>query len=136
LQPEQYTCQSVDTIIENEAAPTENIHAKGIPTVRIYRIFEATISDTFLIKTIPKNSEDISHEDLCELALKDAQSGGKGRATAVLVLPLKQISDFYLAMSPKERNAPVLFAENRLDETVPAILDGIAMPKYKRHRKS
>ena len=99
---------------------------------RVYRIFEARISDSSLARTIMMNSESLSHQDLCELALKDAQNDGKGRANAILALPIKRISDVYLAMSPKERNAPILVEENRLDETVPAVLEGITIPKYQR----
>ena len=132
LQPEQYGSKPVATVVEDEPAPTDNIHVQGIPTVRVYLIFEAHITDTSLTDTMLKNSESISHADLCELALKDAQHGGKGRANAILALPLKRISDFYLAMSPKERNVPILFKENRLDETVPAVLENIPVPKYQR----
>jgi hypothetical protein len=132
LKPEQYVSKPVATVVEDEAAPTENIRAKGIPTVRVYRIFEATISDSSLKDIILKNSESILHEDLCELALKDAQHGGKGRASAILTLPLKRITDVYLATPPKERNAPILFKENLVDETVSAVLEGILVPKYQR----
>jgi hypothetical protein len=132
LEPEQYISKPVAIVVENEAAPTENIHAKGILTARVYRIFEATISDTSLIHNMMNNSESLSHEDLCKLALDDFQNGGKGRANSILNLPLKRISDVYLAMPPKERNAPVLFEENQLDETVPAVLEGITAPKYQR----
>jgi len=132
LKPEQYISKPVATIIENEAAPTGNIHAREIPTVRVYRIFETLITDASLTDAILKNSESISHEDLCELAWKDAQHGGKGRANAILALPLKRISNFYLAMSPKERNVPILFKEHRLDETVSAVLEDIPVPKYQR----
>ena len=132
LKPEQYVSKPVATVVENEAAPTENIHARDIPTVRVYRIFEAHITDASLIDAMLKNSEGISHEDLCELALNDSQTGGRGRANAILTLPLKRISDFYLATQPNERNAPVLFEENRLDETVPIVLEGITVPKYQR----
>ena len=134
LKPEQYVSKPVATVVEDEATPTENINAGGIPTVRVYRIFEATIPDPSLKDTMLKNSESISHEDLCELALKDAQNGGKGRANAILTLPLKRITTVYLATPPKERNAPILFKENRLDETVSAVLDGIPVPKYQRIR--
>jgi hypothetical protein len=44
LLPEQYACKPVATVVENEATPTENIHAKGVYTVRVYRIFEASIT--------------------------------------------------------------------------------------------
>jgi hypothetical protein len=132
LTPEQYISKSVATVVEDEAAPTENIHAQGIPTVRVYRIFEAHITDASLIDAMLRNSESISHDDLCELALKDAQHGEKGRANAILTLPLNGISDHYLAMSPEKRSVPVLFEKNRLDETVPAVLEGISTPKYQR----
>jgi len=33
LKPQQYVCKPLTTIVENEATPTDNIHAKGIPTV-------------------------------------------------------------------------------------------------------
>jgi hypothetical protein len=132
LQPRQYVSQPVATVVEDEATPTENIHAMRVPTVRVYRIFEAHITDASLMDAMLKNSENISREDLCELALKGAQNGGKGRANAILTLPLKQISDFYLAMSPNERNAPILFEKHRLDETVPAVLEDIPVPKYQK----
>ena len=132
LKPGQYISKPVATVVENEAAPTENIHTKGIATVRVYSIFEATISDASMIETMLKNSGSISHEELYELVLKDAQNGSKGRANAVLALPLKRITAVYLATPPKERNAPILFEENRLDETVPVVLEGITVPKYQR----
>ena len=127
LRPGQYVSQPVSIVVENEAAPTDNIHAKGIPTVRVYRIFEAIVLDSALIHIIMENNERISHENLCALALN-----GKGRANATLALPLKQLTDHYVAISPKERNAPVLFDENKLDETVLAVLDNIPIPKYQR----
>jgi hypothetical protein len=132
LQPEQYVSKPVATVVEDEAAPTDNIHAQGIPTVRVYRIFEAHITDVSLISAMLKNSSDISHEDLCELALKDVQTVGMGRANAILTLPLKRISDFYLTIPLKERNAPILFEGQRLDETVSTVLDDIPVQKYQR----
>jgi hypothetical protein len=132
LKPGQYIRKPVATVVEDDPAPTENIHTNGVLTVRVYRIFEAYISDSSLARTMMMNSESLSHQDLCALALEDAQNGGKGRANAILALPMQAISAVYLAMSPNERNAPVLLGENRLDETVPAVLDGIAVTKYQR----
>jgi len=132
LKPGQYIRKPVATVVEDDPAPTVNIHTKGVLTVRVYRIFEAYISDSSLARTIMMNSVSVSHQDLCALALEDAQNGGKGRANAILALPMKGISAVYLAMSPNERNAPVLFEENRLDETVPAVLEGITVPQYQR----
>ena len=132
LQPEQYASKPVATVVENEASPTENIHANGYPTVRVYRIFEVFITYTALAYALLKNSESISHKRICELALKDARTGGKGRANAVLVLPLKDITNAYLAVSPKERNSPIFIKKNRFDETVPTVLEGITVLKYQR----
>ncbi len=132
LQPEQYICKAVATVVENEATPTQNIYAQGIHTVRVYRIFETTITDAALAYSMLENSERSTYKHMCELALEDARQGGKGRANAVFVLPLKAISDTYLALSLKERNSPIFFEENRIDETVPAVLEGISVLKYQR----
>jgi len=132
LKPEQYTYKPLGTVIENEAIPTNNIHAKGVPTVRIYRIFEVTILDATLIDLILKNSGNVSNEELSKLALMDLKKDGKGRANALLTLPLKRLAAAYLGMSPDEHNLPILFENNRLDETVTAVLDGIDVPKYQR----
>ena len=132
LKPAQYLQKAIATIVEDDPAPTENIHAVGLLTVRVYRIFEIHIVDSLLTKILIKNSENVSHQDLCELALDDAQRGGNGRANAILALPLKPITDHYLSMSPEERNLPVLFGKNRLDDTVSLVLDEMTVPKYQR----
>jgi len=132
LEPDQYHCKPVATVVEDDPSPTENIHAQGFPTARIYRIFEATIKDSSLAHAIMTNNENYSDQDLREIALEDIQNGGKGRANAILALPLKGITDAYLAISPSERNVPILFAKHQIDETVPAALEGILVPKYQR----
>jgi hypothetical protein len=132
LKPEQYVSKPIATVVENEAAPTANINARGIPTARVYRIFETTISDSSLAHAMINNSESLSRQDLCKLTLEDAQNGGKGRANAILALPLKQISDHYLALSSKEHTDLIMFAQNLLDDTVSVILEGIPLPKYQR----
>ena len=132
LQLGQYVSKPVATVVENEASPTANIHTKGFLTVRVFRVFEAHILDSSLAQIMLKNSESLSDQDLRELALVDVQSGGQGRANAILVLPLKHLIDSYLGMPPEERNVPVLFERHRLDETVAALLEGISVPKYER----
>ena len=132
LKPEQYISRPVATVVENEAAPTDNIHAEGVPTVRVYRIFEAHILEAALRESMVAHSEGMSHNKLCELALDDFQNSGKGRANGILVLPLEQITTAYGGLSPTERNAPILFGKHYLDETVSAILDNIPVPKYQR----
>ena len=132
LQREQYACKPVATVVENEAAPTDNINAKGLQTARVYRIFEAIISDGTLAYQIMKNSASLSDRQLRDLALADAQNGGKGRENAMLTLPLTHLTDHYLSLPPEKRNAPIYFKKHRLDETVSAILERIITPKYQR----
>ena len=132
LQREQYVCKPVATLVENEASPTENIHANGCPTVRIYRIFEATITDPSLVQAIMKNSQSASHQGLQAQAWEDFQNRGEGRANAALVLPLERLTDYYLGISPHERNTPVVFEQNQLDETVSAVLEDVRVPKYQK----
>ena len=132
LQPGQYVSKPVTTVIENEAVPTDNIRARGIETVRVYRVYEAFILDTVFIDNMISNSASLSNQDLSEIALKDFKNGGKGRANAMLTLPLKQLSDHSLAMPPKERNSPIVFEEHKLSETVFAVLENIPVPKYQR----
>jgi hypothetical protein len=132
VNPDQYGHRPIATAVEDVPAPTENIHASGFPTARVYRIFEAAIRDVSLAHAVLENSASLSDQDLFELTMKDARNGGKGRANAFLTLPLKRLTDHYLAMPPHERNVPILFGQNRLDETVPAILEGISVPKFQR----
>ena len=130
LRPEQYVSKPVTTIVENRARSTENIYAPGTFTVRIYRIYEAVIVDSFLPHAMLKRGNDLSHQRLAELAIADAESGGKGKANAVLTLPWERLQGVYRAMMPAERDIPIVFEENRLDSSVAAILEEIAVPRY------
>jgi hypothetical protein len=130
LQPEQYFCGPVATVVENKATSTEHIYARATPTVRVYRIYEASITDVFFLHVMLRRSAGLSHQGLSELAIADAQKGGKGKASAVLALPWKRLQSIYRAMLPATRNFPVMFESNRLDSTVAAILEEIAVPRY------
>jgi hypothetical protein len=132
LRPDQYLHKAVATVVEDEPAPAEAISARGALTARVYRIFEATISDPSLGEAMMKNSASLSDGDLERLALEDAQNGGRGRASAVLALPLGRVREAYLDITPRDRNTPVSFEHYRLDETVAAVLEGISVPRYRR----
>lgn len=132
LKPDQYVLKTLRTVVEDSPAPTENIHARGHLTIRVYRIFEAHILDSSLSRAMLTNSESYSNHDLQELVLENVRNGGKGRANAILTLPLKLISNVYLTMPPKARNSPISFEDNHLDESVGAILEGMTVPKYRR----
>lgn len=132
LRPDQYGLTPTGMVVEDDPAPTENYYTRTSPTVRVYRIFEAKIRDASLISAMMKNSGNLSDQALRESALTDKQNGGNGWANAVSVLSLKLLTDHYLSRSPHERNAPIWFGTNHLDETVPAILEEVSVPKYRR----
>jgi len=132
LQADQYSYRLVETIAEDVPSPTENFYSRGFSTVRIYYIFEAHILDPSLVDVMLMNNARYSDLDLRELALQDFQNGGYGWYSAVLTLPLNQISDTYSFISLEARNHPIWFQNHQLDETVAAILEGINVPKYRR----
>jgi hypothetical protein len=136
LEPNQYTVQAVGTIIEGHPSSTEFIHAKGYPTVRIYRIFETRILDSSLASALIRNSETRSDSELCEIALEDARQGGLGRANAVLTLPLNQLNAAYLSVPLESRNTSIWFQEHQLDATVAAVLEDVTVSKYHRLRSN
>jgi hypothetical protein len=133
LRPDQYSYQAIGTVVENDPSPTENISARGYPTARIYRIFEARVLDPWLVATMTSSGEGGAEEDLRKRALEDFQKGGPGRGNTILALPLDQIRSAYFAVTPEVRNVPILFQNHTLDETVAAVLDDVSVPKYQRH---
>ena len=132
LLPDQYESKPAGMVVEDQPHPTGNPRAWGYPTARIYRVFEARITDTEIAQALIDNSEGVSDQVLRERALRDAGSGGRGRSNAVLVLPHRAITAFYGGLSPQERNRPVIYEGHQLDETVAAVLEGIQVPKYQR----
>ena len=128
----QYRLKRIGAVIEHAPAITDNIHAAGYPTVRIYHVFEVRIVDPSLAMALLSNSERYSDQDLRELALQDARRGGKGRANAVLALPVALLTNAYRTMSPEARDAPVTIEGYYLDGNVPAVLEGVAVPKFQR----
>ena len=132
LKRDQYSTQEVGTIVEDLPSATENTHARGYATTRIYRIYEARILDPSLSSAMIANSRGCTDQDLHELARRDSRNGRAGHANAVLTLPYKEVSDFYLASPAEVRNRPVFFLNHQLDETVAAVLDDVSVPKYRR----
>ena len=132
LERDQYSYQPNGFVIENHPVPTTNAYAHGQPTARIYRIFEVHIEDERLCASMLAASQEVSDQDLARLALEDLQSGGKGRANAVLTLPLSLVCDSYLALAPKMRYRLITVAGHQLDESVLAILDDVEVPQYQR----
>jgi hypothetical protein len=131
LKPDQYWQEPVGIMVEDGPVPTDNLRAPGYATVRIYRIFEARIVDASLAQAMLENSERYSDQYLREIALADARNGGRGRANAVLALPLRLLTEAYLALSPDARAEPVSFNNHQLDRNVTAVLEGVAVPSYR-----
>jgi len=126
----QYTQQPIAVVAEDTPTPTGNQRALGINTVRLYRIFEVRIVEPDLAQTLLTNSEGHSDADLQALALADLEQGGRGRANAVLAVPLKDVTDAYLALPPEARLQPLNFNNHLLDVTVTAILANVPVPIY------
>jgi hypothetical protein len=132
LQPDQYTYQPVGFVIEDHPVPTENAHAPGRLTVRLYRTFEVRIVDEALSRMILKANQQYSDQDLRILALKDFQHNGRGHAKSVLSLPLSRVSAAFLALSLEMRYRKVIIDDHELDESVLTILGDVEVPQYQR----
>lgn len=132
LTPDQYSVQAVGMLIESHPARSENIHAAGYPTARIYRVFEVRIQNIAIAQTIIESSARYSDEDLRRLVMQNAIHGRPGRANATLALPLRWLTNRYLALPEQNRNTAVKIAGHLLDGNVPAILKGVPVPKYQR----
>lgn len=128
----QYSSLPLNILIENQPERTENIHASGYPTARIYFVFEIRIRDDALTQAMVENSARYSNLDLEQLTLRNASDGGPGRANAILTLPLERLAEQYLAMPPEKRGKPVKLGDHLLDGNVAAVLPDVPLPKYQR----
>jgi hypothetical protein len=132
LQPAQVFVQSVGFVVENTPAPTANLYSPGVPTARIYRIFEVTILESALRTALLENSSRYSDLDLKAMAASDASHGGKGRANAVLALPLAAVSAAYLKVPLPQRARPLAIGGHLFDTSVMAVLENVDAPQYER----
>ncbi len=131
LKPDQYTVRPMGFVIEEHPVKTENWHARGFPTVRIYYTYTIDLVDRVLCKTILAASEQISDSELGKQALES----GTGRANSALVLPLDLVKETYLALSPEMRYGKIKVEGHILDESVLAVLMGVDVPQYQRMKK-
>ena len=126
-----------EMIVEEELTATENVNTPGIPTKRIYYLFDAMLKDLRIIEMMIDNDRQYSDLDLQNMANEDARRGGRGRANAVLTVSLDKLVKFYRS-SPKESGeSPVLFEGHQLDGNVHAILDlPLIQTPWAPHRSS
>lgn len=132
LIPEQLGYRPVGTVLEETPRPTGNTHARGFPTARVYRIFEARVRDPSLVQLMLATDAHLSNRALQEMALEDARRGGRGWANSILTLPLRQLSTHYASAARDLPDRPVTFDGHRLDETLAAILEGVTVPGYRQ----
>ena len=135
LSPDQYRLRTLGILVENQPTATDNIYAAGLPSHRIYSLFEAELLDPALAVLILAKSQSIKDQELEWLALEDYRRGGKGRSNSVLALPLEKITEAYRALTPEQMVEPLQLEGHVLSPHVPAVLDGVSLPNYERVEK-
>ncbi len=128
----QYKVERLGFVIENSPVQSKNDYSRGQLTVHLYRVFRVEIVDPILCKIMFGISQLYSDQDLRELALRDFEHGGLGRANTILTLPLNTVREAYLALPPAERYKTIVIEDHELDESILAILEGIEVPQYQR----
>ena len=129
---DQYACTPAGLVVQDAPQVTANPRARDWPTARIYRVFAAVITDPALGQALLAGSEGTADREVRAWAVQDAHAGGKGRANAVLALPVAALTAFYQGLPLVARNGPVEFEGHRLEETVPVVLEGVEILKYVR----
>jgi hypothetical protein len=107
ITPDQYHLKPRGIILEDLPSETENVRAQGLPTVRIYYLFEARMDSHDMITMMLANNRRYSDNDLQEMAWKDARQGGSGRENAILALGLDDLKDVYLSIPTDKRGGPI-----------------------------
>lgn len=133
ITPNQYHLKPLGIVVEDLPSETDNMRAEGIPTVRIYFVFEARMKASEIITMILANNRRYSDKDLQEMAWKDVQQGGRGRANAILALGLDDLKDVYRSIPTDRRGGPIRVWGHQLDGNVLAILEEVDTPKYQRY---
>jgi hypothetical protein len=132
LLPTQYRLNPLELLVENAPVKTDNSRAVDLPTVRIYTVFEAALVDPALIRHLLENSAHISDQKLIDLATEDARRGGKGRANAVLAVPIDLLTKTYLNLPPERRNDTITIEGHHLERNVPSLFREVFVPRYER----
>ena len=132
LHEDQYLARPSGFVWEDRPTPTGNSRARGLPTVRMYRVFDVQIVDEALCARMFDVSAGQSDEELGILALRDLQNGGRGCKTSILTLPLQKVVDSWLALSPRMRYTTIRVDRHELDESLLAVLEDVNVPQYKR----
>jgi len=119
----QYQLEARHIVIEDLPRATENVRAEGLPTVRLYYIFEARIESPEIIARLRANHQQHSDKDLENIAREDAHRGGKGRANALLILGLDELKGALKSMTLDGASEQIHIAGHQLSRNVLAILE-------------
>jgi hypothetical protein len=134
ITPDQYHLKPRGIIVEDLPSGTDNVRAAGLPTVRIYYVFEAWMRAPEIITMILADSRRYSDKDLQKMVWKDARQGGRGRANAILALVLDDLKDVYRSIPTDRRGGPIHVGRYQLDGNVLAILEEVDKPRYQLTR--
>jgi hypothetical protein len=118
-----YQLKARGIFFENTSRKTENIRAEGLPTVRLYYIFEAQIESPEIIARLLANHQQHSGKDLEDIAQEDALRGGKGRANAILILSLDDLKDALKSAAIDKAGEQITIAGHQLSRNVLVILE-------------
>lgn len=133
LQAEHLRITSLGLVSETRPQPTDNVHATGIPTVRIYRVYAVDILGDELTRRILENNRAISEAELCQQVLADYAAGGTGRANALLALPYQTVRAAYQHAAPEQLVQHVQVGGYDLERSVAALFEDLEIPGYTRH---
>ncbi len=133
IKPDDYSLLQKGLLFEDLPENTGNIHARSLPTVRVYYLYDAQINNVHIIDSILSNSREYSDNDLAEMALVDYSRGRKGRANGVLALDPDKLKDFFDSVPSFKRNGSLPFEGHQLDGNVIALFEEISNFKYKRY---
>jgi hypothetical protein len=130
IKPDEYILIPKGMVTQDSQSKTNNIRAQGMPTVRIYYIFEAWIKSNELVKLILTKSRQFREDDFKKDALGDAERGGKGRANSVLTIGIDVLRDFCNSIPLEKRGGNINFGAHKLEENVLALFSEVKSLNY------
>ena len=130
IKPDEYILIPKGMVIQDLKIKTNNVRAQGMPTVRIYYIFEAWIKSHELVKLILTKSRQFSEDNFKKAALEDAERGGKGRANSVLTIGIDVLRDFCNSIPLEKRGGNINFGVHKLEGNVLSLFREVKSLNY------
>jgi hypothetical protein len=90
------------------------------------------IVDVALFEFMLTAGQKYTDQDLETLALKDLQTGGRGKANSILILPLDKVVGAFSTLPPETRYRKLEVEGHYLDESVLAVLGEVEVSQYKK----